>query len=144
MSHHKFHPWSIPTCFGLTCLIGAGFWGVSLAMNLGVRCQADPDFVFLAVKIAAQAMPQWRSVRIIEDKRVVKAVVLNQRNFGVPILIQVQPQDEPHGSVEVHVYWEQTMDPVNYPDLLVFMDAFWEQQKASGLNCIDAGTDVGL
>lgn len=40
--------------------------------------------------------------------------------------------------------WEQTMDPVNYPDVTLFMDTFWEQQKALGLNCVDAGTDVGL
>lgn len=115
-------------------------------MNLGVRCHADPDSVFQAVRESAQAMRQWRSIRVMKDQRALKAIVLNWRNYGVPVVIQVQStsQDEPNGSVEVHMLWEKTMDPVNYPDVLLFMDTFWERQKALELNCIDAGTDVGL
>ena len=91
-------------------------------------------------------MPQWRSVRIVEDQRTVKAMVKNLRNYAVPVVIQVQvkSQKDANDIVEVHVLWEQTMDPVNYPDMFPFIDTFWEQQKALGLNCVDAGTDVGL
>jgi hypothetical protein len=126
--------------------MGSTFLVEALAMNLGVRCHADPDSVFQAVRESAQAMPQWRSVRIVEGHRAVKAIVLNWRNYGVPVLIQVQTkgQEDSRDIVEVHMLWEQTMDPVNYPDVLLFMDTFWEQQKALELNCIDAGTDVGL
>lgn len=130
----------------LPLLIGAFFLGEALAMNLGVRCDADPDTVFQTVKESAQAMPKWRSVQIVEEKRAVKAMVLNWRNYAVPVIIQVKtkPQGDSKDMVEVHVLWEQTMDPVNYPDMFMFIDTFWEQQKVLGLNCVDGGTDIGL
>jgi hypothetical protein len=120
--------------------------GQALAMNLGVRCQADPDSVFQAVRESAQAMPHWRSIRVVEGQRAVKAMVLNWRNYAVPVVIQVQSnlQDDSKDIVEVHVLWEQTMDPVNYPDLTLFMETFWETQELLKLNCVDHGTDVGL
>jgi len=67
-------------------------------------------------------------------------------NYAVPVVIQVQTksQEDSKNIVEVHMLWEQTMDPVNYPDVTPVMDTFWEQQKARGLNCVDCGTDVGL
>jgi hypothetical protein len=73
-------------------------------------------------------------------------IVLNWRNYPVPVFIQIRntPQGESKDIVEVHMLWELTMDPVNYPDVTLFMDTFWEQQKALGLNCVDGGTDVGL
>ena len=117
-----------------------------MAMDLIARCQADPDSVFHAVRESAQAMPQWRSFRVVEDQRAVKAMVKNLRNYPVPVVIQVQTlsQESAKDIVEVHVRWEQTMDPVNYPDMFDFIDTFWEQQKVLGLNCVDGGTDVGL
>jgi len=146
MSSYKFHPWSLPIRLFIICFIGATFSGEVLAMNLGVRCHAHPDSIFQAVRESVQAMSQWRSVRIIESQRAVKAIVLNWRNYAVPVVIQVQtkPQEDSKDVVEVHVLWEQTMDPVNYPDMILFTDTFWERQKALKLNCIDAGTDVGL
>ena len=117
-----------------------------MAMDLIARCQADPDKVFHAVRESAAAMPQWRSFRVVEDQRAVKAMVKNLRNYPVPVVIQVQTmsQEGAEDIAEVHVRWEQTMDPVNYPDMFDFIDLFWEQQKVLGLNCVDAGTDVGL
>lgn len=142
----RFHTWGFFTSFLFTGFIGATFSGKALGMNLGVQCPADPETVFQAVKETAQAMPQWRSIRIVEGQRAVKAMVLNWRNYAVPVVIQVQAksQEDAKDVVEIHVEWEQTMDPINYPDVTLFKDTFWEQQKAFGLNCVDAGTDVGL
>ena len=127
-------------------ILGHTFSKETLAMNLGVRCHADPNSVFQAVWESAQAMPQWRSVRILEQHRTVKAMVRNWRNYAVPVVIQVQtkPQKDSKDIVEVHVLWEQTMDPVNYPDMIPFMETFWEHQKLLSLNCADNGTDIGL
>ena len=131
--------------FVISVLVSA-LSGEALAMDLIARCQADPDAVFHAVRESAAAMPQWRSFRVVEDQRAVKAMVKNLRNYPVPVVIQVQTisQDGVKDIVEVHVRWEQTMDPVNYPDMFDFIDTFWDQQKVLGLNCVDGGTDVGL
>lgn len=127
-------------------ILATVFSSPSVALDLGVRCQANPDSVFQVVREAALAMPQWRSIRVVEGQRAVKAIVLNLKNYGVPVVIQVQSnsEDGTNRTSEVHMFWEQTMDPVNYPDVLLFMDSFWERQKALGLNCINTGTDVGL
>jgi hypothetical protein len=146
MISDQFPSWYFSTSLPFVFFIGATLSGEGLAMNLGVRCHADPDSVFQAVRESAQAMTQWRSVRVVEGQRAVKAMVLNRRNYGVPVVIQVQTksQEDSKDVVEVHVFWEQTMDPVNYPDMILFMDTFWEKQKALSLKCVDGGTDIGL
>ncbi len=146
MSEIRFYMFKFFTILFVINALGPKFSGEALGMNLGVRCQADPDMVFQAVRESAQAMPQWKSIRVVEDQRAVKAMVKNLRNYSVPVVIQVQTksQEDAKDIVEVHVLWEQTMDPVNYPDVTLFMDTFWEEQKALELNCVDDGTDVGL
>ena len=146
MYNYQFPLRSCSKSLLLTLLIGAIFSGEALAMDLIAQCQADPDKVFHAVRESAQAMPQWRSFRVVKDQRAVKAMVKNLRNYPVPVVIQVQTKSlkDSQEIAEVHVRWEQTMDPVNYPDMFDFIDTFWEQQKVLGLNCVDGGTDVGL
>ena len=80
-------------------------------------------------------MPQWRSFRVVEEQRAVKAMVKNLRNYPVPVVIQVQTmsQEGAKDIAEVHVRWEQTMDPVNYPDMFDFIAMFWEATKSSRL-----------
>ena len=146
MINHTFHPRFGFISLFLLLFMSSILASETLGMNIGVRCQAEPDTVYQAVKESVQTMSQWRSVRYVDDQRAVKAMVKNLRNYPVPVVIQVQTTqlEDSKEVVEVHIQWEQTMDPVNYPDMFFFMDTFWEKQKALGLNCVDGGTDVGL
>ena len=146
LSVFKIHLLSLPIVFLLWNTMGLGFSDPAAAMDLIAACESSPDEVFPAVRESVKEMSRWRSIRVVEKEHAVKAMVFNLRNYPVPVVIQVQPlnlEDSRKGS-QIHIRWEQTMDPVNYPDMFQFLDAFWAQQKALGLNCVDGGTDVGL
>ena len=118
----------------------------AVALDLGLRCRADPDAVFQAATLAAQSIPDWRAIRVIPQHRTIKAVVRNWRNFSVPVWIEVRGGVDAgtQANTELHLMWEQSMEPLNYPDVVLFMDAFREQQEALGLDCMGIGTDIGL
>ena len=117
--------------FCLLLFMSAIWTSETRAMSIIARCQADPETVFQTVKESTQAMDQWRSVRYVDDQRAVKAMVRNWRNYAVPVVIQVQtsPREDLNNVAELHIYWEQTMDPVNYPDMFFFMDTFWNSKR---------------
>ena len=116
------------------------------ALDVGYACQADANTVFEVATSAAQDMPWWRSVRVVDRERTIRAVVRGWRNIAVPIWIQVSAPTpgESDAQSELHVMWEQSMEPLNYPDLISFMETFGERQQTEGLDCTGMGTDVGL
>ena len=116
------------------------------ALDLGYACRADADAVFGVASEAAQVMPHWRSIRVVDRDRTVKAVVRGWRNIAVPVWIQVRASrpGESDAQSELHVLWEQSMEPLNDPDLTPFFERFDERQRAQGLDCVGIGTDVGL
>lgn len=122
------------------------FLASALAMDIGLRCQAPPDAVFDAATETVREMLDWRSVRVVDQQRTIKAVVRNRRSFGLPIWIQIRPRMHASGAQgsELHILWEQRMDPLSYPDVILFMDAFGERQKSLGLDCRATWTDIGL
>jgi hypothetical protein len=117
----------------------------ALALDVGYRCEATPAAVFRLATQTAQAMPAWRSVRILHTQWTIKAVVRNWRNLGVPMWIQVHPAAEStsNGQSELHLLWEQSMEPLNAPDLNTFVAVFGREQRALGLGCSWTGTEIG-
>ena len=118
----------------------------AFSLDLGYHCQAPPDIVFGAVRKAAQETPGWRSVQIIDEHLTIKSVVRNWRNFGVPIWIKVRgskSKETIQAHSELHIVWEQAMEPLNYPDLVPFLATFQKNQERLKLNCVGAGTDIG-
>ena len=119
--------------------------GSASALDVSYRCKAEAGNVFVVAKETVWEMSAWRSIRIVDHERTIKAVVRNWRNFAVPVWIQVRASlsgasDE---GTEVHLLWEQGMEPLNYPDVIPFLEAFGERQKTLGLECIGTGTDIG-
>lgn len=110
------------------------------AQEVAYACGADADAVFGVTREAAEAMPDWRSLRVVDRDRTVRAVVRGRRNIAVPVWLQVR---ESEARSELHVMWEQSMEPLNYPDLIPFLDVFDERQEARGLACVPIGTDIG-
>ncbi len=124
-----------------------GGWSISAhALTLEYRCQATPDAVFQIVRETVKEMNRWPWVKIIESKRTIKTFVRNRRNFGVPVWIQVQGLETEKDSTrtELAIQWEQTLDPLNYPDLFDFLEAFDDDQRKKQLGCQRSGTDIGL
>ncbi len=125
-------------------------WGLGVlpaqALDLRYRCQEAQEVVFGAAREAVQEMTAWRSIRIVEPKRTIRAVVPSWRNLRVPVWIQILPvaEKESNGRTELHVRWEQGMAPLNYPDLFPFFEAFWKKHDQLGLHCIRAETGIGL
>ena len=124
-----------------------GEWPISVnALTLEYRCRGTPDAVFQIVSETVQAMNRWPWVEIIKSERTIKTVVRNWRNFGIPVWIQVKgietEKDPSH--TQLNIQWEQTLDPLNYPDLFDFLEAFDEGQRKKKLGCERSGTDIGL
>lgn len=44
---------------------------------------------------------------------------------------------------ELRLSFEQSMRPLNYPDLRAFMEDFERKQKDRSLHCVSRGTDIG-
>ena len=134
------------TAFSLLLLTAAMSMTPVHALDIGYACQADANAVFHVATEAAQDMPHWRSIRVVDRERIVRAVVRSWRNIAVPIWIQVRvpTPGESDAQSELHVMWEQSMEPLNYPDLISFMETFGERQQTEGLDCTSIGTDVGL
>ena len=128
------------------CITASLFSAATFAMDLGLRCQAPPDAVFRAATETVREMVGWRSIHVVEEQRTIKAVVRTWRSFGVPIWIQIRPHLHVGGTdgSELHILWEQRMDPLSYPDVIVFMDAFGERQKTLNLDCRASSADIGL
>lgn len=118
----------------------------ALGLDVSYECHAAPDSVFHGASVAVNEMTDWRSIRMMDRERTIKAVVRNWRNFGVPIWIQVRPSnlENPTDQSELHLLWEQAMEPLNYPDLYPFLTTFERQQQTLGLNCVWTGTNIGL
>ena len=138
-------PTILPRLFGSVLALVLASSQSASALDLGLRCRADPDAVFQAATLAAQSMPNWRAIRVIPQHRTIKVVVRSWRNFSVPVWIQVRRGTETgtQSNTKLHLMWEQSMEPLNYPDVMLFMDAFREQQEALGLECVGMGTDIG-
>lgn len=116
------------------------------ALDLGYACRADADRVFVLVHETVRDMTRWRAVRVDARERTIKAVLRGWRNIALPVWIQVrEAQPDVSGAQsELHVMWEQAMEPLNYPDLISFTERFEERQRTLGLDCADLGTDIGL
>ncbi len=116
------------------------------ALTLEYRCRATPDAVFRIVSETVQEMNRWPWAEIIESERTIKTFVRNWRNFGIPVWIQVHALEDKTESTqtELDILWEQTLDPLNYPDLFDFLEAFDDGQRKKKLGCHRSGTDIGL
>lgn len=116
------------------------------ALDLGYACRADADRVFVLVRETVRDMTRWRAIRIMARERTVRAVVRGWRNIAVPVWIRVREAHpgSPDARSELHVMWEQSMEPLNHPDLIPFFEGFDERQGAHGLDCVGIGTDIGL
>ena len=124
-----------------------GEWSISAnALTLEYRCQATPDAVFRIASETVRGMNRWPWAEIIESKRTIKTFVRNWRNFGIPVWIQVHALEAEKDSnqTELNIQWEQTLDPLNYPDLFDFLEVFDDGQRKEKLGCHRSGTDIGL
>lgn len=124
-----------------------GEWSISAhASTLEYRCRAMPDAVFQKARETVQEMDRWPWAKIIESERTIKTFVRNWRNFGIPVWIQVHALEAEKDSnqTELDIKWEQTLDPLNYPDLFDFLEAFDDGQRKEKLGCYRSGTDIGL
>ena len=124
-----------------------GEWPISAnAITLKYRCRARPDAVFQMTSETVQAMNSWPWAEIIESERTIKTIVRNWRNFRIPVWIQVKSLDPEKVPIHtnLNIQWEQTLDPLNYPDLFDFLEAFDERQRKKKLGCERSGTDIGL
>ncbi len=116
------------------------------ALTLEYRCRATPDAVFRTASETVQVMNRWPWAKIIESDRTIKTFVRNWRNFSIPVWIQVHTLEDKTESIKtaLDIQWEQTLDPLNYPDLFDFLEAFDDGQRKKKLGCLRSGTDIGL
>ncbi len=139
-------PFGLVSVILLSFLLGGLGATPVLALDLTYRCRADPDTVFRVVSQIAKGMTDWRSLHTTKSQRTMRAVVRNWRNFSVPVWVEVRPvaEEDPGMVTELHVLWEQGMEPLNYPDLNPFITVFVRQQDTLELGCKRTGIDVGL
>ena len=124
-----------------------GEWPISAnALTLEYQCRGNPDAVFRMASETVKKMNSWPWVEVIESERTIKTVVRNWRNFGIPVWIQVNGLEDKKDSIQakLNIQWEQTLDPLNYPDLFDFLENFDEGQRKKELGCERTGTDIGL
>ena len=148
----RLHPYCLPLSSRIilsTVVIAliVGEWSISAhALTLQYRCRATPDAVFQIASKTVQEMDRWPWVKIIESERTIKTFVRNWRNFGIPVWIQVYALEDKTDSprTELDIQWEQTLDPLNYPDLFDFLEVFDDGQRKKKLGCRRSGTDIGL
>ena len=116
------------------------------ASTLEYGCRATPDAVFQLARETVREMNRWPWAKIIESERTIKTFVRNWRNFGIPVWIKVHALEDKKDSTqtELNIQWEQTLDPLNYPDLFDFLVAFNDGQRKKKLGCHRSGTDIGL
>lgn len=104
------------------------------------HCDGTPDAVFQTATDAAREMKNWRSLDVIPRERTIKAVAPNIRTLPTLLWIRVNPQDS--GS-ELRLSFEQSMRPLNEPDLGAFIKDFDRKQTDRHLQCVSRGTDIG-
>ncbi len=130
----------------VVALIVGGGSNSANALTLKYRCRAAPDAVFQVARETVREMNRWPWAKIIESERTIKTFVRNWRNFGIPVWIQVHTSDNKKDSsqTELDIQWEHTLDPLNFPDLFDFLEAFDDGQRNKQLGCQRSGTDIGL
>ena len=141
-----FKLWKLSAMFLVELLLIIAFGGFSVfALDLGYSCQAHPSAVFDTISQTTKEMKDWRSIRRVSDEYTIKAVVRNWRNLAVPIWVTVRlsPTGEHESNSEMHILWEQSMEPLNYPDMYTFLNIFQLRQQDADLHCVWIGSDVG-